>query len=924
MPLPPDRWARLEALFTSVSEMEPAARQAALAQAHADDPQLGALLERMLRASDSAPRRIADAIGQAAGAFVVPEQWAGRRFGPYEIVREIGRGGMGLVFEAVRADGEFRQRVALKIAPDWRGDAGLLDRFRAERRILAELESDTIARFFDGGAEDGIPYFAMELVDGEPITRYCDRAGLSIAQRLRLFLQVCRAVEFAHSRLVVHRDLKPANILVTPQGVPKLVDFGVAKVLDPSLDPGLTVVATPAWTPDYVSPEQVRGRPVTVCTDVYALGLVLYELVCGERGQHGDTTSALALDRSVCETEPERPSRVLLKRGERSRAREVAGDLETVILKAARKDPGDRYASVAAFAADIDRLLEHRPIQARQFTRWQRGVKFVRRHRTGAAAGLVMVLIAAVGVASTVRQARRAERRFQQVRSLANTFVFDVHDRIAPLPGATEARHVIVKTALTYLESLRSDAGDDPALARELASAYERIGSVQGLTTVANLGDTAGALQSFEHGSAILAPLVAAGDDEARYQYASIAAKTAAVHRARGDVRRADEAFDRAQAAGRDLLARFPRDPRFIELVGSVDGDRSRARFELRDYAGAERDGREAMELAARLAAQDPSNRGHRDGLASAHNALGAVQIGAGNLVDAAAQFRESVAIRERLVAENPDSADYRRALAVSYGSLGDVLGYRPGENLGDPAGAVEVYRKAADLAADARRRDPKDRRALYDLANVHLRIGTVWIESNPPRFDEARRELDVADEATRTLLAQDSGVAAYRYLAMVIDRRMGEALDGAGRQSEALARLQQSRALGAALAGTPNAPSVRLVAVHVIARLGLIRAKGGPLDAALADAEEASRLLKQAPLGSPIVDATVHRLLGLTYQTAAGRVPNRGIELVPKAREHFEASAALWRDARLSPALEPGRATALAALSTSLSALPR
>ena len=929
----PERWQRLESLFTEISPLERADRDAALARVALDDPELAFLLARMIHAAGSAPARIAGAIDHAAGAIAAHVSWVGRRFGPYEIVREIGRGGMGVVFEAHRADDGYRQRVALKIAPDWRGDPGLLDRFRAERQILSELESDNIARFFDGGTEDGIPYFAMELVDGRPITRYCEQANVPLPARLRLFQQVCHAVEFAHGRLVVHRDLKPANILVTPQGVPKLVDFGVAKVLNPATDPGLTMIATPAWTPDYVSPEQVRGRAITARTDVYSLGLVLYELVCGEHGQRGDTSSLLALDRSVCETEPERPTDCLARLGDRARARAAAGDLETVILKAIRKDPNDRYHSVAAFAADIGRVLEHRPIHARQITGWQRVRKFVRRHRAAVAAGGVMVLIASVGLVSTVLQARRAERRFQQVRALANTFVFDVHDRIATLPGATEARHAIVTTALTYLESLRSDAGGDPSLSRELAAAYEKVGAVQGLPTLSNLGDTAGALRSFELAQEILRPLADSGDADARYQLASTLFKAAIVQRARGAREVATATFTRAYETGHALLDRTPHDPRLLELVGSIEAERARAAFELRDFAAAERSGLEAMALGTQLVSLAPANRVYRDGVASAHNSLGAVLIGAGKLAEAAAHYRASVAIREQLISEEADSAEFRRELAISYGSLADVLGIRAGENLGDTAGAIDMLGRAAALIDSARRRDPNDRRALYDLANVHVRMGAALRDSDPPRLQDALNEFRTAEAHTKTLLAQDPGVVTYRYLSLVILRRMGDTLDDLGRASEAKAVLYQARTIGGELTSGPNGPSARSQVMQASARLALVRAREGAIDAAVRQADDVSSAGQTGSLGSPIVDAALHATLGRTYLAAAGHAsaPRRA-QLLEKASARFDDSARLWREAKLSPALEAKRATALAVLaqeraraaSTILSASPR
>ena len=267
-----------------------------------------------------------------------------------------------------------------------------------------------------------------------------------------------------------------------------------------------------AWTPDYTSPEQIRGRPVTVRTDVYSLGLILYELITGARAQSTDASSPLAMDRSICEVEPPPPSHQAAVRGDRALAKRLRGDLDTIVQTAIQKEPERRYESAAAFSEDLGRYLDGHPIVARPSTFTYRAGKLLRRHRAVAAATLLLAVSIVAGLVATVYQARRAERRFQQVRSLANAFVFDVHDRIEPLPGSTEARKMIVQTALTYLESLRSDIGNDQGLALELASAYEKIGNVQGNPLFRNLGDTSGALVSLTRAADLLRPLAEDGD----------------------------------------------------------------------------------------------------------------------------------------------------------------------------------------------------------------------------------------------------------------------------------------------------------------------------------------------------------------------------------------------------------------------------
>ena len=306
--LTPERWSRLDDLFTAALDLPPADRDAFVAREAGSDPELQAELRGMLAQASAGAGQIDRLIGDVARQAAPAPEWAGRRVGAYRLVREIGRGGMGLVFEAMRDDDEYRKRVALKIAPWWKDVALLNERFRLERQILADLDHPNIARFLDGGTDDGLPYVVMEYVDGVPITKHCAEKRLDLSQRLALFRQVCAAIQFAHQSLVVHRDLKPANILVDEAGAPKLLDFGIAKLLDPLVPGGETTIGAAMWTPDYASPEQIRGRPITTRSDVYQLGLVLYELLTGEKAQVADQSSALALDRSVCEVDPVPPS----------------------------------------------------------------------------------------------------------------------------------------------------------------------------------------------------------------------------------------------------------------------------------------------------------------------------------------------------------------------------------------------------------------------------------------------------------------------------------------------------------------------------------------------------------------------------------------------------------------------------------------
>jgi serine/threonine protein kinase len=379
----------------------------------------------------------------------------GARVGPYRVVSRLGRGGQGAVYLAERADQQYEKRVAVKIVPHGLGSELSHRLFRHERQILAGLDHPNIARLLDAGTtEQGFPYFVLEYVEGEPLDRYCDRRGLTTIERLRLFRTVCEAVQYAHRNLVVHRDLKPRNILVSAEGVPKLLDFGIAKLLQPGAPAARTVTAGGVMTPDYASPEQIRFEPITTASDVYSLGVILYELLARRRPYRVKTLALLDLARAICEEEPPRPSVAAAQPSERGwsspeeqqaarrLARELRGDLDTIVMTALQKDPPRRFPSVEALSEDLRRYLEGLPVRARPEGSLYRAGKFVRRHKGGVAAAALVFLSLLAGLVATAWQARiadeqrrRAERRFADVRGLANSLLFEIHDAIEDLAG---------------------------------------------------------------------------------------------------------------------------------------------------------------------------------------------------------------------------------------------------------------------------------------------------------------------------------------------------------------------------------------------------------------------------------------------------------------------------------------------------------
>jgi tetratricopeptide (TPR) repeat protein len=911
-----ERWQRLETLFHAALE-RPAQEREAFVQREAEDSEVALLVQAMLRRSTDAGQQIAQTIEAAvADGF---DDWVGRRLGPYRVVRIIGRGGMGVVLEAIRDDDEYDKRVAIKVAPRWSGDAGVYQRLRSERQILARLEHPHIARFLDGGTDGGVPYVVMEYVDGRPITDYCETRGLPIAGRLRLFSSVCGAVRVAHENLIVHRDLKPANILVTESGESKLLDFGIAKLLEPSGDGRATQTGELVWTPDYTSPEQVRARPVTVRTDVYSLGLVLYELLCGERAQRADTSSPMALQRTVCDVDPPPPSARAAARGDRTLARQLEGDLDTIVLKAIRKEPEQRYDSVAALGDDIGRYLEGRPILARDSTLAYRTGKLLRRHRAATLAVALIGVTLAAGVIATLHQARRAEEREAQVRALANTFVFDVHDRIAAIPGSTEARKAIVETALVYLDSLRTDAESDRELALEIAAGYEKLGNVQGNPLTANLGDFGGASTSYARATELLTPLAVNGDDVATVRLASVTRYWALLREAQSDRAGAQEAYRRARTTLETLVASRPDHVEALSLLAVIYTNVSASANALTDTPAAADAARKAVQITARLAELEPANRSRRSDLGAAYLTLGHLQVTSGELESAAASYRLAIALREQLVREDEGHLEYRRNLLVGYGSLGDVLGGRViGEHLGDPRGAEAALARAAELARWLRDRDPADRRAQFDLASVELRRGTVVVENDLPA-DLALAPLQNAKQLVAQLLAEEPTSTRFGYFALVVERRLGETMARLGRQREAVAHFERVREAAPTLLGGSSGPNARLQLV--LASLSLARvhadaedARAGPL------AAFALHELTRQPLIPALIDARARAELGRTYLVLAEDVsPARRAALLRTAAAQFELSAAAWRSAKLSAPLEPLRAKELSALTIDL-----
>ncbi|HXJ92814.1 MAG TPA: serine/threonine-protein kinase [Terriglobia bacterium] len=477
----PERWQRLEELFFEASDLEPSARPAFLAQACGSDTELRREVEALLRSSDRTLADLRRPIDEAAREVV--QHKSGQRIGPYQIVKLLGEGGMGLVYLANRADQQFQQQVAIKLMHAGFGQSPeMLRRFRAERQILANLDHPNIARLLDGGiTPEGAPYLVMEYVDGVVIDEYCQRNPLPAAELLQLFRTVCGAVEYAHRNLVVHRDIKPGNILVTAEGVPKLLDFGIAKLMDPEAQgPFRTVATQRLMTPEYASPEQVRGEPVTTATDVYALGVLLYELATGRSPFRIETKSPLEIARAICEQEPIRPSTASRTSASLAplEARELRGDLDHIVLKAMRKEPEQRYASVAAFSEDLLRYLRGYPVQAASGARRYQARKFIGRHRAAAIAASVAALaLIAFGVEMGLLARRATLERLRAEREAQ--FLASIFQAATPSQARGQevtARELLDQGAKRVDQELAGDPELQATMLLNIGQAYDSLG----------------------------------------------------------------------------------------------------------------------------------------------------------------------------------------------------------------------------------------------------------------------------------------------------------------------------------------------------------------------------------------------------------------------------------------------------------------
>lgn len=696
---PANTWNRVEQVFEQAMQQPTGEREAWVRDQCATDPAVCDEVLLMLKAQER--------VGEFLQAPLL--DFGGQRFGPYTAVEEIGRGGMSVVYRGQRSDGDFDKQVAIKvILVQTVADVG-----KGETQILAGLEHPNIARLLDAGTTPlGFRYLLMEYVEGKPLTAFCADKGER--RKLELFLTVCEAVQFAHRALVVHRDLKPDNIFVTNEGVVKLLDFGIAKILDP-LAGGDQTQGVHAFSPNYASPEQLLGQPVTTSTDVYSLGVVLCELLGGRPPR---LLAGLSLEQMVDEA--------------RAAVKELPleGDLAAIAGKALRTDAGERYESAGALARDVTRYLRGMPIEAREPTWSYRAARFVARHRyaVGAASLATVGLVAALGVA--IWQAGKAEQRFDEVRELARAMMFEVHDEIQFLPGSLGARKVIVDRSVHYLDALAADPSANVGVRLDLAQGYLRLSDIEGKDLGgASLGRSEEALAHALRAVEIARPLAkgTGASLPATVTLTDALAYASSAYATRGNLDRAVALGEEALPHAESLVSANPADPEQKERLAAVTKQLADAYSRSATREKAIPLFERALVIREELLMEKPDDDLRQRRFAESHQWLANEYWWKKDYENCEKHVREAMRIHEARYAARPRYARVNLASSALMLAMSSLQAKRHEE-------AVELLERALTLRRETAAEDPKSAVAALRVAAVLNRIGLAYREWGRPK----------------------------------------------------------------------------------------------------------------------------------------------------------------------------------------------
>lgn len=804
----------LDDLFDRLVDLPPAERSAEALRLAAGNVSLAEEAIALVAAHESAEL----ANQQARAREPVPEK---RRFGVYSTIRVLGSGGTGTVYLAERTDGQYHQQVAVKALSPHAAGPLLRGRFLAERQILAGLNHANIARLLDGNiSEEGDPYLVLEYVDGTPLDQYCDQARLPVAGRIDLFLKVCEAVDFAHRQLVIHRDLKPSNILVDRSGEPKLLDFGTARLLSPDATGAASV---PMLTPRYASPEQLRSQPMSVSTDVYSLGIILYELLTGSWPFGSPADAEVSIRRILDDLMPAAPETVIADEAASLRATSsgelrtlLRGDLTTILGKALDADPSRRYPTVRELAQDLLRYRQSRPILARPHTLSYRARKFIRRNRLGVTFAGLLICSVLLGTSAALWQAResqkarqRAESRFQQVRKLANYLVFDIHGGLQRLPGATGLQRQVVEQSLAYLDILSREASTDESLRIELAEAYLRLGDVLGNPYRPSLGDAGRALESYQKALAFLG--TGTPKANARRVAAAIHIQRGATIAFRGDrttgiaeIRSAVDELTRlaesepgttalrlALARGLDALANQSK-----QSGGSINSE---------DPFKTEKLYLDALKQLDLVIGRDPHNEEALRQLAQTEYGLGLLW-GSSDPTRSIPHLQKASQWLDQLPAADQGGIDIRRLRASILLNTGWAQG-----QIRDYNAALRSIAGSATLLEAITIIDPANTSARYQMTSVYRARGIV--HGYQQNHAAAAADFERAAAIHHELSEKDPKNLVYRYLRGELLARAGSLYVSLGRPAEAEQRTAAGLALLVELADRPKAATSHLTA---------------------------------------------------------------------------------------------------------------
>jgi serine/threonine protein kinase len=802
--LSPERWQEVSPYLDQVLSLPESERRGWMESFRVQRPDLAGLLQELLeehRALTQEEFLEKPPIGPTVGS-----SRPGLKIGAYTLISPIGEGGMGSVWLAQRSDGRFERKVAIKFLRFSVASPGGAEQFKREGRILGQLTHPHIAELIDAGLTgNGDPYLVIENVDGEGIDEYCDHHKLEVEARIRLFLDVLEAVAHAHANLVVHRDLKPSNVLVTNDGKVKLLDFGIAKLLgdetNPSAATTLTVGGGGGLTPLFAAPEQVTAGTITTATDVYASGLLLYILLTGQHPAGPEPHSPAELVKAIVESEPRRPSEATATAESKSLtqkfgttseklSRQLRGDLDTILAKALKKAPAERYSSATAFADDLRRYLKHEPINARPDTIAYRARKFVRRNRTSVALTTISIALVigslSIGLLIANGQRKDAERRFDQVRQLANKFIA-LDNNIRGLPGSTKVRMQIVSDSLQYLTSLGGDVHGDKDLALEIAYAYVRVAHVQGDPTSPNLGQFTEAEASLDKAESFLDSVLQVDSRNRRGLF--IAATIAHDRMVLADEQNRREEMVSWAGRASSLVERFMSlgnvEPKDVYSMAYFEQNIAYVYDDARHFTEALRASQRALDIA------EPVESAHQI-RGSVLGALTLARWQTGDLEGALQTADQSIELQQ--VAAASGHASLRINLANALYTEGMILGKQDAEpSLGRSREALATFQKGMEIGEELAKTDPLDYMSRRSAATIGLEIGNILRHSDP------QQALTVYDHALARIREAKTNVSTQLYAADLLAgssyplRRLGKENDARHRIDEAFQLLRDA-----------------------------------------------------------------------------------------------------------------------------------